>query len=131
MTKTCYKFFGENIPKWAEDISDELCEEILSDVFKGGNFGIKDKDRADSGMLIKNSKKGKFRNLLSTLHESVMKRYPFLKYLFILYPFFFAFRLIRYVFLMIIGKRRSLTKLSLIANERNELYKKLKIYEED
>ena len=133
MTKTCANYLGIDLPTWAKDIDDSLCYEVIEDIFKGGNFGAKDKARADSGVLIVNqsgkSKSGGIKTLISKLHHSVMKRYPFLKYLFILYPFFFAYRLIRYGVLVLFGKRRKVSELSTLANERVSLYNKLKIYD--
>ena len=133
ITKICATYLGVNLPKWATNANDGLCEEVLNDIFAGGNFGIKDKARADSGVLIVNdggeSKNGGVKTLLKKLHISVMKRYPFLKYAFILYPFFYAYRLFRYGFLVLTGKRRKISELSKLADDRNKLYEKLKIYD--
>lgn len=133
ITKTCAKYLGVNLPSWAKDADEYLADEIIKEILSSGNFGMKDKAKADSALLMENNtsdkKRGKFRRLISKLHHSVMRRYPFLRYLFIFYPFFFGYRFIRYFILILFGKRRKISELSKIADVRAEFYDKFKFYQ--
>ena len=75
--------------------------------------------------------KSKLKTLFSVLNDTIYSTYPIVKKYKILYPFIFIWRFIRYFFLMLFGKRHNPKKLSNIAERRKELYKKLKIFEEE
>lgn len=134
ITKTSHLYLGTACPKWAESIDDKLCEEVIVDLFSSGNFGRKDKNRAGAGKMIsQNGKSGtknsKFINQFLTLKSSMYYLYPFLHKWKILYPFIFVWRIIRYLILMLCGKRPSLIKANTYANERLAVYKQFQLYE--
>ena len=134
ITKTCAIYLGGILPEWVKEIDDGLCLEIITDVLKGGNFGRKDKARSSSGALISEhgkagTKHGKVHNAFKFTHRVVVIKYPIVKKVFILYPFLFGYRILRYLTLRIFGKRPSLTKTIEMANERKSVYDKLHVFE--
>lgn len=134
ITRTAHIYLGTACPDWAEDIEDSLCAALIGDIFASGNLGKNDKDRAGSSKMISQNGKsgtnnGKFKNQFLTLKNSMYYLYPFLHKWKILYPFIFIWRIIRYLILMLFGKRPSLIKANAHANERLALYKQFKLYE--
>lgn len=133
MTRTCAKYFRFSAPSWAE-AEEELCDDVMADILQGGNFGNKDEIRSKSGMLIsrhgKNgTKDGAGKNLLSVLHDSVMKKYPVIKKFPPVYPFLFLWRALRYGVLMLFGRRHSIAKMLPEAEKRKNIYRRLKVFE--
>ena len=135
LTKTTEIYFGFSKKDFAGDVDVRLCEEVINDVLSAGNFGNKDKAYKYSGIMVTDNKNGvgksKLKTLFSVLNDTIYSTYPIVKKYKILYPFIFIWRFIRYFFLMLFGKRHNPKKLSNIAERRKELYKKLKIFEEE
>jgi len=133
ITKTCAKYLGSVCPAWAKDVDDEVCDQIIEDVLTGGNFGRKDGVRSKSGMLISEhgkggTKRGKFYNLAHALHGHVL-RTKCVKKCVVLYPFVYCFKAIKYICMIIVGKRPSITKMLPEAEKRKKIYDKLEIFE--
>ncbi len=134
ITKICVKYLGIESQDWTEEQPDQICQELLCDIFKGGNFGVRDKGRAQSGHLIaqKGEKdKGTVVNAFKTIHRIVLIHYPIVKKIWLLYPFLYSWKVIKYLFLMMIGKRKSVFKLMSNANERKDVYSKLEIFKKN
>ena len=134
LTKTCAVYLGTVCPNWAEDISDDLCAEIIKDIFSSGNFGRKNKIRSQSGILVSRHGKGgtkdsKFKNQMYVLDKSIYSKYPLVKKWKILYPFVLIYRVFRYLFLMLLGTRTSIIKSNSYANERKAIYSQFELYE--
>lgn len=136
MTKTSALYLGTPCPDWAQGIEEDLCREVLEDIFAGGNFGRKDTTRAASAHMVSDSgksgtKRSKLGNLLMILYRAVRERHPVVEKYPVLYLVFYPIRAVRYLFLMLIGKRGSLIKAVPQATQRRELYRKLRIFEEE
>jgi len=136
ITKTCSKYFESPLPEWAADVDEELCFEVVLDVIKSGNFGRKDKARANGGALVSEhgkagTKHGKLYNAFKFTHRVVVLKYPFVKKVFILYPFLYAYKIVKYLALRLIGKRPSISKTITLATERKAVYDKLHVFETD
>lgn len=135
LTKTAELYFGFTEKEFANDVDKKLCEELINDILHAGNFGNKDKAYRYSGILVTDNKNGvgksKIKTVLNVLNNTIYSKYPAVKKYKILYPFIFIWRFIRYFFLMLFGKRHNVQKLGNIAEKRKELYKKLKIFEEE
>lgn len=132
VTKISATYLKISCPDWAKAEDEELCAELLSDMFIGGNFGRKDNERARSGALIAQKgekKRGPIATLAYSLHKSILLRYPIVKKVWILYPFVYAWKVIRNVFLMLIGKRVSIGKMKPQAEKRQRIYDKLQVFE--
>lgn len=128
------KFFGVSIPDWSNCCDDNISCEIMNDIFEGGNFGNKNKNRSRSGYLISSyenssKKEGKMLSMLRYLHSSVVN-YPCVKRCVLFYPFVFLWRVVRYYFLVLTGKRSCIKELDKMATKRKQLYDKLHIFEE-
>ncbi len=136
LTKLCANYLNIDCPEWAKETDDAVCFELMQDVLSGGNFGVLDRSRSGSGMMISEHAKGgtrnsKIYNLLRTLHSTMYSACPVLKKAPILYPFLFVFRIVKYLVLMLKGKRPSLIAASQKADERKKVYNKLEIFEKN
>ena len=135
LTKTTEIYFGFKQKDFCSDIDAKLCEDIIEDLLFAGNFGNKDKTYRYSGILVTDNKNGvgksKIKTLFSVLNDTIYSTYPIVKKYKVLYPFIFVWRFIRYFFLMLLGKRQNPKSIGSIAEKRKELYKKLKIFEEE
>ena len=134
MTKTCAIYLNGALPNWANDVPTELCEDVITDIFKSGNFGRKNKARAAGGALVSEhgkagTKHGKIYNAFKFTHRVVITKYPFVKKVFILYPFLYVYKIVKYLTLRLFGKRPSLTETVAAANERKAVYDKLHVFE--
>ncbi len=131
ITSVCVKYLGIDEQVWTIKQSDDLCDQLLIDILNGGNFGFRDKGRSQSGHMIaqKGEKdKGLIGNAFRAIHKIVLSQYPIVKKIWILYPFLYVWKIIKYLFLTIIGKRKSVFKLMSKANERKDVYSKLEIF---
>lgn len=134
ITKTCAKYLAIDCPKWAEDADEQVCDELIFDVLQSGNFGRKDKSYTESGVLIakKNEKKrGTISTLIRALHSSILFKYPIVKKVWILYPFIFAWKVIKNLVKMLFGKRASIAQIAPKAQQRQQIYDKLHVFEKE
>lgn len=134
MTKTAAVYLGTVCPAWAMDADDDLCAQVVTDMYANGNFGRKDALRSKSGMLISENgkagtKHGMVYNLAHILHGAVLLQYPIVRRVPILYPFLYVYKIIRFLVLRVFGKRLSLMARIPYAKERKELYRQLKVFE--
>lgn len=133
VTAVASLYLGTACPNWAQ-APQQLCELLMEDFLAGGNFGSKDKIRAQSAQLISNrgkdgTTKSKTWYLCRVLHEAVKLEHPIVNKVPILYPVFYSYRIIRRLALQLRGKRASFGRLIPIANTRRELYSQLHLFE--
>ncbi len=136
MTKTCALYLGATCPEWAVEADESVCAEVLDDIFKGGNFGGKDRKRAKSAMLISERGKGgtnhsKTYNLCHGFHAYTRAKHPSCQKCFLLYPVFYVVEGFRYLGLMLAGKRHSPFAMRADADERKAVYDKLHVFEKE
>lgn len=136
MTRVAGKYFGTLVPDWCKECEDELCYSMIEDFFASGNFGTKDKTRASgAGIFVDRRttgrKRGKIAYLYHTLHTTTLDLYPIVKKVPILYPFVMVSRVLNFLWLRLRGKRVAIGKMFDVAESRQSLYDKLKIYEVD
>ena len=125
VAKTCSIYFGSTLPDFAKDADDDTCREFIEDIFVGGNFGEKDEGRIRSGSVMKDGKgKSAAGSMFATLGENVRARAKGRK---ILYPFLYIGLSVKYLFLVIFGKRPTPKETASDINKRAELYKKMQI----
>lgn len=129
MTDLCVRYLKLTAPDWLVTAKDDIAESVIEDILSGGNFGKKEKLRDGLAMGMAKNKKGRLKSAFHTLKFSTPDVYPVVKKYKILYPFIYFYRILRYAFLVLIGKRVSLTKSLPYAEERHNLYNKLHIYE--
>lgn len=136
MTRVAGKYFGTLVPDWCGECEDELCEAIIEDFFASGNFGAKDKTRASgAGIFVDQrttgQKRGRIGYLFHTLHSTTIKLYPITKKIPLLYPFVMVYRVLNFLWLRATGKRVAIGRMFDVAETRQRLYDRLKIYEVD
>lgn len=134
MTKTAALYLGTVCPEWAKDADEDLCADVVADMYANGNFGRKDGLRSKSAMLIAENGKagtqhGMVYNLAHTLHGAVMVQYPIVRRIPILYPFLYVYKVIRFLILRACGKRLPLMARIPYAVQRKNLYQQLKVFE--
>lgn len=134
MTKTCALYLGSVCPDWCKGVSSELCDDIMADIFRLGNFGFKDADKSRSGSLVSEHGKNGTRSnknarLWKQFNDSVKSRHKSLERHKILYPIFYVYEFFRYTFDAMCGKRPKLHKLLKDAKQRKSIYDKLHIFE--
>lgn len=130
MTAVCVKYFKITAPDWCEAVEESLCEEIIEDILSGGNFGKKDKMRSSTAMgMVNKDNRGRLKSAFKTLKSSTEDLYPVVKKYKVLYPFIYFYRIVKYAFFLITGKRVSFSKTIPLAEKRRALYNKLHIYE--
>ncbi len=133
MSSVCKRYMGIDMPLSLEVHKEELCEEIICEIFKSGNFGIKDEEYHDSSLLVAqedNTQKSSFITLLKKLDSAVKSHWPQLNKWKILLPFAYIYFILRYYLKVFKGERHTITSLMPEANRRKEIYKKLRIYED-
>lgn len=128
------KYLGMTHREWMGDDYD-TAEELLLDIMRGGNFGRKDRRRVYEGMFIcdrdaGNVKRGRLGILISSMNRAVDYKWRSAKSFPLLYPIGWIYFFVRYLFRVIIGKR----KINLIDNyrksgERKKKYAKLKVFD--
>lgn len=133
MTKLGSLCFTMPCPVWVE-AKDDLCTAVMGDMLASGNFGSKDESRSKSGRLIsehgkEGTKHGMIYYSCRIMHRYVMRSYPVVRKIPILYPFLFVYRVLRYLVLSLCGKRESVGELTAAANQRKAVYERLKIFE--
>ena len=133
ITRTASIYLGAPCPDWAIHADDSLCEAVILDIFESGNFGKKDPARAKSGLLISQegktgAKDGKFKNLYRALHRASSKRYPIVRRIPLLHPFFDVLHASRYCLLSILGKKPALDAMFENATQRKALYEQLEVF---
>lgn len=117
--------------------SDEFLEKMIVDIFKGGNFGTKDKQRLNQAKLISDSdtrragNKGALSQLVSSLNAKSRERMPIIRKAPILMPIGWVYTTCWYVGLLIQRKRPKINLRETVkgAEERRDIYKEFKLFE--
>lgn len=135
LTQLAVKYLGLTAPDWCTD-GDGTEDEVMQDVFISGNFGVKDEARSQAGILVSENgkdgtKHGAVYNLMHNLHGAVLRQYPIVKKVWVLYPFLYAYKALRFVALSLFGKRPNLIKIAPEAKKRKAIYKKLRVFERE
>lgn len=114
----------------------KLCEDLMCDIISGGNFGRKDKKRAEQGVAISNRgkngvNKSSIIQFISNCNNASISQFPILKKVKILRPFGWLMLVIRRTFRVIFGKRKmpQINDILTEANKRKELYKNFHLFE--
>lgn len=138
ITWTCVKYLGLPQVSWMKPADDEICEAIINDILKSGNFGRKDATRAFSGKVAFNSVEyDKKTSILSNIHNTIINtahtHWPITKKIPVLLIFAYIYFPVRQLVFMIIGKRSKIDMKSLFLHikERDKAYGKLNIFKTD
>jgi hypothetical protein len=142
LSLTCARHLGIPRQSWVEgkEKGAAVADALLADIFAGGNFGIKDRQRRYEGVFISHHQNdGKKRNRFSEgiryLNSLAVRRWPVMGRVPLLLPFAWILLLIGFA-----GRNRqrkkqgqqvSTVKAFQGSAARKQLYQKLHIYESD
>lgn len=113
----------------------QTANELLFDIFDGGNFGRKISHRAYDGFFISSYGKdgmddSRLRQVTRAINRRIADRFPSVKKFPVLYPFGWVWFFSRQAFLFIFGKRRlNVAKTYTRSGRRKKLYKKIRLLE--
>lgn len=134
MACACQVTFKIDLPEFLQGTEESLGEQIMKDLLDSGDFGEKNRMRAQSGMMISQHGKrgtnhGKIINLAYFLHDTTVTVYPIVKKIKVLHPVLDVYRGIKYLGKAATGKSRHLLKAGKYVEERKEVYEHLHIFE--
>ena len=132
-------YFGCDSRSWCQDVESSLCEELLEDIIRGGNFGRKNPSRMTQRELIQHKRDRKItkgsllRNGLGNIHEKAKRDFPFCKKIPLLFPVGWVLVVARYYFKVFAGKRKNVVNITVYndAVRRQKLYAKLNLFKQD
>ena len=133
ITKVCitYLHTAENYSVWCEEIDDDLTAQMVGEIFRAGNLK-RTKNLNDIGHLMVSRKgSGYFSTMVKALFELTEKNFPAAKKHPILRPFLAIYIAVRYAVRSAFGLRPrvSVSDTLSTAQNRNQLYRELKLYE--
>lgn len=112
--------------EWFAEVELEFAQELLLDIFSGGNFGLKDVMRVRESLFISATHKSKLGAYVSAYVRLVKSWRPFYKKHKWLLPVGVVAYTFRTTFLILVGKKRiNLLKARKNSVVRDKLYKKL------
>ena len=137
-TQLSIRYLGMPEKNWAmENVCNDLLQDMICDIFEGGNFGQKEEQRSNQAYLI--SSRGKhgvgntsmIKQLFISVSEAVKVHFPLCQKNKLLFPIGFMMVCSKYVVLIVQGKRKKLKIGEMIsgASKRKKIYKELKIFE--
>lgn len=135
ITSVCKKYFGIDTPQGLFIADDDICEEIMVDIFRSGNLGKKNEQYTKSALLVSQSSDGKENKsnltiLFEKLDSAVKSHWPWLRKWKILLPLAYVYFALKYYGKVLSGNRPAISSLMPEANRRREVYDKLKIFED-
>ncbi len=139
ITCICADYLGCPCGNKADKIQTQLAEDIISDIFSGGNFGQKNADRSLEIHLISSKseegieKNSMLKQMFVSANKIVYTNWKITRRLKFLLPFGWFFFGLRYVIRSIFGKRPKIRikEITNEASERKKLYAKLHLFEEE
>lgn len=139
LTQLCIKYLGVSNKEWCSVSGEEYLERLMCDICKGGNFGVKDKNRINQAKLLTNSKTASVeeRNLLVQFVETMNERtrffLPITKRMPVLLPIGWLYVGGRHLARIKKGIRPKINVNHMIkgAAERREIYKEFQLFAEE
>lgn len=139
LTQLSIRYLGMSEKEWC-GISDEAyLEMLMCDIFKGGNFGVKDSNRINQAKLITNSHKASvdetnlFLQLIRTMNEKAKIAMPIIKRVPVLLPIGWIYAGARHLLRIQKGTRPKIDVGQMVkgATERREIYKEFQLFERE
>ena len=137
LTQLSIAYLGMSPKQWCDlEVEPEYLETLMSDIFKGGNFGVKDSNRINQAKLITNSHKasvddtGLLKQLIKTMNEKARSAMPVIKKMPILLPVGWIYAGGRHLLRIRRGSRPKIDVSDMVrgATERRELYKEFQLF---
>lgn len=129
------KHMGMEHKAWMGD-DYEIADELLVDIIRGGNFGRKDRQRAQESMFImdrnaNNMNKGRLGSFFASMNYIVDSHWKSAKKCKLLYPIGWTYFSTRYLVRVLLGKRRKINLVGAYqkSGERRDKYSKIKVFE--
>lgn len=137
LTQLSIVYLGMPSKEWCGTSEPEYLETLMSDIFKGGNFGAKDSNRINQAKLITNSHRASvdetslMKQLIRTMNEKAGIAMPIVKKVPVLLPVGWAYAGGRHLIRIKKGKRPKINVNDMVkgANERREIYKEFRLFE--
>lgn len=135
LTNCAVKHLGCPPKEWAGTCDDAVADEIIADIFDGGNFGKKDSSRYQQIKYISNrsdktvTSESLFKRLLSNTLQKAKTEVAFVKKSPLLLPFGCVVVVFKYIWLIITKRRKpDSSKLITNANKRKNLYNNFDLF---
>lgn len=136
LTQLSVAYIGMSPKEWCGSSNQEYLETLMSDIFKGGNFGVKDSNRINQAKLITNSHKasvdetGLFKQLVQTMNEKAGIAMPITKRVPVLIPVGWVYAGGRHLIRIWNGRRPKIDVSDMVrgATERREIYKEFRLF---
>ena len=137
LTRLSITYLGMSEKQWCDvEMEPEYLETLMTDIFKGGNFGVKDSNRINQAKLITNSHKASvdetslFMQLVRTMNEKAKIALPITKSVPVLLPVGWIYAGGRHLIRIRSGRRPKIDVSDMVrgATERRELYKEFRLF---
>jgi hypothetical protein len=131
LTKVCSKYLGCGVSFVDDRDLEKVSDDLLFDLFEGGNLGQKSDNRAHEALVLsENPDNSYIKNLFESANRIVYKNWGFCRKVKILLPVGWAFFGIRYAFRSLKGERLhiDLKEIKEEAVKRKDLYSRLQIF---
>lgn len=134
MTKISSMFLGADERGFDEEIDENICVNIMKDVFSAGNFGQKSSDRGHEALIMQRAgeekKRSKIGSLFFNANRIVYEKWSIAKKLKFLLPIGWLFFGVRYFIRSLLGKRPKINVMTVTseAGERQKMYEALMLY---
>ena len=139
MTRVCEVYLGAPKHEWAQnsEISPKLLEDIIEDVFSGGNFGHKDENRQREIKYLTDRKKGQLGNkglvaqAFSSMNEKVLVNHSKIKKYKVLLPVGWIIESGKYLSALAFGKRKNTGTTAMLkeAAKRKKIYSDMGLFD--
>ena len=137
LTKTCVMYLGLSAEKapWCLEIKDNLANELMQDIFRGGNMGTAEDDGMNglftNRSILGEKQQGALHALIETLNRRSYQNYAITRRHKWLLPLFWVYLPLRYTFRVALGRKSAKKMINAVStsNDRYKLYKQLHLYE--
>ena len=137
VSKTCVRYLGLQLDNttWCMDITDQMVDALIDDVFRSGNIGKADNEENSAlftgRAMLDEKNQNELRSLIRNLNKLANRHFPITIYCKWLLPIFWFFLPLRYMLRSILGlrKKKNVFRALKQSNKRFELHKSLHFYE--
>ena len=139
LTQLSIVYLGMPSKEWCGSSEQKYLETLMCDIFKSGNFGIKDSNRINQAKLITNAHKASvdetslLKQFIRTMNEKAKIAMPIIKRVSILLPLGWIYVGVRHLIRIQKGIRPKIDVNDMVkgATERREIYKEFRLFEHE
>lgn len=137
MTLTCERHLGSPHRSFTEGYKFEITDDIICDIFDGGNFVKKKPEQCNEGMPISDRGKNRvgrsslLRQFFISMTATIKINWPISRKIQLLIPVGYGYYIMRYIIRILAGKRKyvSFSRMVEEAGARRNVYEKFKLFE--